>query len=74
MVGLFVLILGISGLRDWFALNLPSGVAMVAAIAAAGAGIATLELGWQFRQWRLPPERRTARLAWRPPVAVQVDA
>ncbi len=65
MVGAFLVILGIPGLRDWFALNLPSGAAMWTAGAAASAGIAVLELGWQVRQWRLPPAERTVRWAWR---------
>jgi cation-transporting ATPase E len=65
MVGTFVVILGVSGLRDWFALNLPSGASMWAAGIAAVCGIATLEAGWQLRQWRLPHDERTARWGWR---------
>ncbi len=65
MVGAFALILGVAGLRDWFALNLPSGAAMWGAVAMAGAGIALLEAGWQVRQWRLPASERTERWAWR---------
>ncbi len=65
MVGGFVVILGVPALRDWFALNLPSGPSTWAALGAAGGGIVVLELGWQWRQWRLPPAERTARWAWR---------
>jgi cation-transporting P-type ATPase E len=65
MVGAFVVILGVGKLRDWFALGLPSGASMWAAGAAAGAGIAVLEAGWQLRQWRTPPDQRTKRWAWR---------
>ena len=65
MVGAFVVILGVPALRDWFALDLPSGPSMWAAGAAAGGGIAVLEAGWQVRQWRTPPDQRTPRWAWR---------
>jgi cation-transporting P-type ATPase E len=69
MVLAFTLILGVRGLRNWFALGLPSGAAMWGAIAAAAVGVATLEAGWQVRQWRLPAEQRTARWAWTTAVA-----
>jgi cation-transporting ATPase E len=72
MVGAFVLILGVPAFRDWFALNLPTGTGMIGALAAAAAGVTALELGWEMRQMRLPPDRRTARWAWRT-VGVQVD-
>jgi cation-transporting P-type ATPase E len=65
MVFAFTVILGVAGLRDWFALGLPSGAAMWWAIVTAAAGVATLEVGWQLRQWRLPTAERTARWAWR---------
>jgi cation-transporting ATPase E len=65
MVLTFAVIMGVRGLRDWFALGLPSGAAMWGAILAAVAGVATLEAGWQIRQWRLPAGDRTARWAWR---------
>jgi hypothetical protein len=65
MVLAFAVILGVKGLRNWFALGLPSGAAMWGAIGAAAAGVVTLEVGWQIRQWRLPPADRTARWAWR---------
>ncbi|HEV7526283.1 MAG TPA: cation-translocating P-type ATPase, partial [Acidimicrobiia bacterium] len=65
MVGAFVLILVVPGLRDWFALGLPSGSSMVGAFGCAAAGIAALEIGWQVRQMRLPADQRTARWAWR---------
>jgi len=65
MVLAFVIILGVAGLRDWFALGLPSGAAMWGVVLAAAAGITTLEAGWQYRQWRLPAGDRTARWAWR---------
>jgi cation-transporting ATPase E len=65
MVLAFTVILGARGLRNWFALGLPSGAAMWGAIAAAAVGVATLEAGWQVRQWRLPAEQRTARWAWK---------
>jgi cation-transporting ATPase E len=65
MVGAFVVILGVRGPRDWFALNLPSGPSMWAAGIAAAAAIAVLEVGWQMRQWQLPPSERTARFRWR---------
>ncbi len=69
MVGAFVVILVVPGLRDWFALNLPSGPSTWAAGLSAAAGIATLELGWQARQWRLALADRTARWAWHGPSA-----
>jgi len=65
MVLAFSVILGVGGLRDWFALGLPSGAAMWGAVLAAAAGVTTLEAGWQLRQWRLPVGDRTARWAWR---------
>ncbi len=65
MVLAFALILGVRGLRNWFALGLPSGAAMWGAIAAAAAGVVTLEVGWQIRQWRTPADQRTARWAWK---------
>jgi len=67
MVLAFVLILEVPRLSDWFALDLPRGAAMWGAIAAAAAGVATLELGWQVRQWRAPAGSRTPRWAWRTP-------
>lgn len=65
MVLAFAVILGVRGLRSWFALGLPSGAAMWGAIAAAAVGVATLEVGWQIRQWRTPADQRTARWAWK---------
>jgi cation-transporting ATPase E len=65
MVGAFVLILGVGGLRDWFALQIPLGGAVWGAVVCAIAGAGTLEIGWQVRQSRLPAELRTARWAWR---------
>jgi cation-transporting ATPase E len=73
MVAAFGLILGVPALRDWFALNLPTGAAMIGSIACAAAGVLALEVGWQLRQWRLPPDRRTARWAWHAAGGVQVD-
>jgi cation-transporting ATPase E len=74
MVGAFVLILGVPAFHGWFALDLPSRTGMVGAFAAAAAGVAALEVGWEMRQMRLPPERRTARWAWRTASEVQIDA
>jgi cation-transporting P-type ATPase E len=65
MVLAFAVILGVRGLRNWFALGLPSGAAMWGAIAAAAVGVVTLEVGWQIRQWRSPVDQRTARWAWK---------
>jgi len=45
--------------------ELTRATAMWGAIAAAAVGVATLEAGWQVRQWRLPAEQRTARWAWK---------
>ena len=73
MVAAFVVIEAVPGFRDFFALQLPTGAAMYGTIAAAAAGVAVLEVGWQFRQWSLPPEQRTARWAWRSP-GTQVEA
>jgi cation-transporting ATPase E len=64
MVGAFVLIIAVPPLRDFFALDLPNAAAMWGTIASAAAGVAVLELGWQARQWRLPPGERTPRWAW----------
>jgi len=64
MVGAFVLILGVPALRSWFALELPAGAAMWGALICAAAGGIVLEVGWQIRQVRLPPELRTTRWAW----------
>ena len=64
MVGAFVLILGVPALRSWFALELPVGAAMWGALLCAAAGGFVLEVGWQIRQVRLPPELRTTRWAW----------
>jgi cation-transporting ATPase E len=65
MAGAFVLILAVPSLRDFFALEFPSAPAMWGTIACAAGGVAILELGWQARQWRLPPDARTPRWAWR---------
>jgi cation-transporting ATPase E len=73
MAGAFVLILAVPALRDFFALDFPSAPAMWGTIACAVGGVSALELGWQARQWRLPPEARTRRWAWRG-VRDQVDA
>lgn len=67
MVGAFAVILAVPGLRDWFALDLPGGAALAAAIVAAALGVAALEGGWQLRQWRLPADGRTARWARQAP-------
>jgi cation-transporting ATPase E len=67
MVAAFVLILEVPRLSDWFALDVPRGTAMWGAIAAAAGGVATLEGGWELRQWRLPEGERTARWAWTTP-------
>jgi cation-transporting ATPase E len=64
MVGAFAVIMVVPGLRDFFALEIPEGPVIWGTIASAAAGIAVLELGWQARQWRLPPEARTPRWAW----------
>ncbi|MDQ1379316.1 MAG: cation-transporting P-type ATPase, partial [Actinomycetota bacterium] len=74
MVAAFVLILGVPSFRDWFALNLPTGTAMIGSIACAAAGVIALESGWQLRQWRMPPDRRTARWAWHTAGGVQIEA
>ncbi|MDQ1456165.1 MAG: cation-transporting P-type ATPase [Actinomycetota bacterium] len=74
MVFAFVLILGVSGLRKWFALGLPSGAAMWGAITAGALGIVTLEAGWQITQWCSPAEQRTARWAWRAAAAPAAGA
>ena len=58
------LILGVPGLRDWFALEVPTGAALWGTIASAAAGVAALEIGWQVRQWRMPAPARTPRWAW----------
>jgi cation-transporting ATPase E len=71
MVGAFVLIIAVPPLRDFFALDLPNAPAMWGTIGSAAGGVAALELGWQARQWRLPPDARTPRWAWRG-VRVQV--
>jgi cation-transporting ATPase E len=73
MVGAFVLLIAVPAFRDFFALDLPSAPAMWGTILCSGAGVATLEAGWQVRQWRLPPDARTARWAWRG-VRDQIDA
>ncbi len=64
MVGAFVLIMAVPGLRDWFALEVPTGAALWGTIASAAAGVAALEIGWQVRQWRMPASARTPRWAW----------
>jgi len=65
MVGIFAVILAVPALRDFFALALLHGVALWGAIISAAAGVFVLELGWQFRQWQLPAEERTRRIARR---------
>ena len=52
-------------LRSWFALEIPAGAAMWGAVTSALAGGFVLEVGWQIRQMRLPPELRTVWWAWR---------
>jgi cation-transporting ATPase E len=64
MAGAFVVIIAVPSLRDFFALDLPSAPVMWGTIACAVGGVAALELGWQARQWRLPPGARTRRWAW----------
>jgi cation-transporting ATPase E len=73
MAGAFVVILAVPWLRDFFALDLPGAAATWGTIACSAAGIAALEIGWQARQWRLPPDARTRRWAWRGE-SDQVDA
>jgi cation-transporting ATPase E len=69
MVGAFALILGIPAVRDWFALSIPRASVTIAAVVCALAGIAVLEIGWQFSQWRLPKDQRTRRWALTTPAS-----
>jgi cation-transporting ATPase E len=63
MVGAFALILAIPGVRHFFALSLPRANVTAAAAVCALVGIAVLEIGWQYSQWRLPKDQRTRRWA-----------
>ena len=55
MVGAFVIILTVPALRDFFALDVPDGVALRGALGSALAGGVLLEVGWQYRRRRLAP-------------------
>jgi cation-transporting ATPase E len=69
MVAAFGLILGIAGVRDWFALNGPSAAVVWSSVLCGAVGIVVLEAGWQLMQWRQPTDQRTKRLALRNPAA-----
>lgn len=51
MAAAFVVALAVPGLRDFFALELPSLVLTLAAIGVAAVAVACLELGWQLAGW-----------------------
>jgi cation-transporting ATPase E len=74
MVGLFALVLAVPALRDFYALQLPSGDALAEGIVIAASAIALLEIGWTVAQRRMPAEDRVPRLAWRNPAAVAATA
>jgi cation-transporting ATPase E len=65
MVASFGVVLAVPALRDWFALELPSGPSLSAALGCSAAGIVALEIGWELQQRRLPADRRTPRWGWR---------
>lgn len=50
----FVLVLGVPGLRRFFALDLPPWPDLTVAAAIAAAGVTVLEIGWRISGWRRP--------------------
>jgi cation-transporting ATPase E len=70
MVGLFVAVLAIPALRDFFALDLPRRSVTTSAVACAAVAVAVLEIGWTFLQARRAPAERVRRIALRNPAAV----
>jgi len=64
MVAAFLVVLAVPSLSNFFALDVPHGVALDGALASAIAGIAVLEAGWQWVEWRKPSDQRTPRLAF----------
>jgi cation-transporting P-type ATPase E len=70
MVAAFLGILAIPSIRDWFALERPSGAVVEVALTCAVAAVIVLEVGWQMTQWRKPADQRTRRLALRNPAVV----
>jgi cation-transporting ATPase E len=67
LAGLFLLVLGIPGLRHFFAFDVPRASITWTAIGLGVAGGLLLELGWRTRQRRLPHEQRTHLFARRNP-------
>jgi cation-transporting P-type ATPase E len=72
MVGLFLLILAVPPLREFYALQIPPQSALVYGLVIAGIACALLELAWIIAQRRQAPDQRTRRLAWRNPSALAV--
>jgi cation-transporting P-type ATPase E len=74
MVGLFVIILAVPGIRDFFALEMPRRSITTAAVVCALVAVLVLEVGWQVVQARKPRDERIGRLALRNPAAVAARA
>jgi cation-transporting ATPase E len=51
MAGAFAAVLAVPALRDFFALDLPAAVVLLAGIGVASVGCAALELGWRVTGW-----------------------
>ncbi len=63
MTGIFLFVMAIDPIADFYALHLPPRDATVLCILVAGIAIALLELGWIAAQRRRPRDRRVARFA-----------
>jgi cation-transporting ATPase E len=74
MVGMFVIVLAVPGLREFFALELPRAAVTASAVACAAVAVVLLELGWTLLQARRPADERVRRIALRNPAAVAARA
>jgi cation-transporting ATPase E len=69
LVAAFLVILAVPFLRDFFALEVPTGTSLAVALGVGAVGAGLLEIGWQFLQLRLPRDQRVHRFALRNPAA-----
>jgi cation-transporting ATPase E len=65
MVSLFLALVAIPPLRDFYALELPEPFALACGLTVAAGAAALLEIGWEVAQRRVDPRSRTPRFGTR---------
>ena len=74
MVALFLLILAVPALSDFYALELPPTDALIDGLVIAAVACVLLEIAWMVTQARRPRPDRVHRLAWRNEAVTQSRA